>query len=187
MTAPSIKEALKPCPFCGGEAQLCQGIGGLVIQCKYEKCNGTAGPAYTEDQAAEIWNNRAALATFQPDGERREAIKALAHRFWSIHPSEISAKNLTREEFYEREMTKLLASGLVQNEAYTATLEQKLADAVRDNAAIRADEREKCAKIAENHSFLRGIEWWMTSTKKDVSAESCHSVASAIRSARDGG
>jgi glutamate-1-semialdehyde aminotransferase len=37
-------------------------------------------------------------------------IAALAHRFWSIHPSTIAAMNLTCEEFYAREMTKLLAS-----------------------------------------------------------------------------
>lgn len=37
-------------------------------------------------------------------------IAALAHRFWSIHPSTIAAMNLTREEFYAREMTKLLAT-----------------------------------------------------------------------------
>lgn len=35
-------------------------------------------------------------------------IATLAQRFWSIHPSEIAAKNLTREQFYAREMEKLL-------------------------------------------------------------------------------
>lgn len=35
-------------------------------------------------------------------------IAILAQRFWSIHPSEIAAKNLTREQFYAREMEKLL-------------------------------------------------------------------------------
>lgn len=69
MTTPSIKEALelKPCPFCGGEAQLCQGIGGLVIQCNSEDCIGTVGPAYTEAQAAALWNTRATLSP--PAGE----------------------------------------------------------------------------------------------------------------------
>lgn len=46
-----------------------------------------------------------------------ERVKALAHRFWSIHPSTIAAMNLTREEFYAREMMALLATGLVPDEA----------------------------------------------------------------------
>lgn len=46
-----------------------------------------------------------------------ERVKALAHRFWSIHPSTIAAMNLTREEFYVREMMALLTTGLVPDEA----------------------------------------------------------------------
>lgn len=60
-----------------------------------------------------------------------EKVKALAHRFWSIHPSTIAAMNLTREEFYVREMMALLATGVVP-----------------DESAIRADEREKVKDLA---------------------------------------
>lgn len=48
--------------------------------------------------------------------------------------------------------------------------------------SIRADEREKCAKVADEHSFGREIDWWLNATKKDVAAETCRSIAAAIRS-----
>lgn len=118
----------------------------------------------------------AALATFQPDGERREAIARLATRFWSIHPKEIQDMGLTREQFYVREMTNLLASGLVQNEA-----------------GIRADEREKLRNRLDSHlnDFLCGMkEGWDDSVSGFNDAwDVVRKVfdAAAIRSARDGG
>lgn len=47
--------------------------------------------------------------------EREQAtIKALAERIWRVHPREIQDMGITRQEFYEREITKvfeLLAFG----------------------------------------------------------------------------
>lgn len=76
-----------------------------------------------------------ALASLQGE-DAVERVKVLARRFWSIHPSTIATMNLTREEFYAREMTKLLATGLVP-----------------DEAAVRADEREKCASEVERRNW----------------------------------
>lgn len=57
-----------------------------------------------------------ALASLQGE-DAVERVKVLARRFWSIHPSTIAAMNLTREEFYAREMMALLATGPVPDEA----------------------------------------------------------------------
>lgn len=73
---------------------------------------------------------KSAIASLQGE-DAVERVKALAHRFWSIHPSTIAAMNLTREEFYTREMMALLATGLVP-----------------DEAAVRADEREKIKDLS---------------------------------------
>jgi hypothetical protein len=39
-----------------------------------------------------------------------EAVKALAHRLWSVHPREIQDMGITREQFYEAEISKLIAA-----------------------------------------------------------------------------
>lgn len=43
----------------------------------------------------------------------------------------------------------------------------------------------EAAEIAENHSELRGIEWWLNATKKEVSADACRSIAAALRKAAE--
>lgn len=68
-----------------------------------------------------------AIASLQGE-DAVEKVKALAHRFWSIHPSTIAAMNLTREEFYVREMMALLATGLVPDEAAVRAGERALGD-----------------------------------------------------------
>lgn len=44
---------------------------------------------------------------------------------------------------------------------------------------------ERCAQEADEHSYARDIDWWLTATKKDVSADACRSVATAIRSLQE--
>jgi len=77
-----------------------------------------------------------ALASLQGE-DAVERVKALARRFWSIHPSTIAAMNLTREEFYAREMMALLATGIVPDEAAVR------ADNTANLISIIADIREK--------------------------------------------
>ena len=115
MTTP--KEALRPFAAC-----IFNDNGDITIDTSHLR---------TED----YMRAKSALASIQGE-DAVERVKALAHRFWSIHPSTIAAMNLTREEFYAREMMALLATGLVP-----------------DEAAVRADEREKCAKVAEAECY----------------------------------
>ena len=103
-----------------------------------------------------------------------ERVKALAHRFWSIHPSTIAAMNLTREEFYAREMMALLATGLVPDEAairaelsevrQEATDSLRVLDAIADYVGCPHDEelsvdhvRQHYMKL-ENAAQRQGIE-----------------------------
>lgn len=52
---------LKPCPFCGGKAEIYDGIT-FGFQRQYEprcvKCECAIGLYDTEEQAAEAWNRR---------------------------------------------------------------------------------------------------------------------------------
>ena len=49
---------LKPCPFCGGEAELNLLLGNYCVTCK--SCMGAIFPAagMTEEEAIELWNRR---------------------------------------------------------------------------------------------------------------------------------
>src|SRR5689334_8819588 len=47
--------------------------------------------------------------------------------------------------------------------------------------SARAAALEEAARVAETLSYAHDIEWWMQATKKDVSADACRQVATAIR------
>ena len=52
---------LKPCPFCGREAQIWQGIehSSYRVACKSQyECAAQVGPYDTEEEAVEAWNKR---------------------------------------------------------------------------------------------------------------------------------
>ena len=156
--APSIKEALKPCPFCQSTRLECGGDDKFVgVRCL--DCEATGPNHYI---TGKDWNS---LATFQPDGERREAITSPSDDLIGFAIQETFGGRCSTADAdcytcqawskYDR-----LASGLVQNEA-----------------GIRRDEREKCAKIAD-----REAEFW-----QDAESSSARIIAANIRSARDGG
>lgn len=55
------KVLLKPCPFCGGKAELVYGYCDYnvwQVACQTDGCHGMAGWADTRDEAAEDWNRR---------------------------------------------------------------------------------------------------------------------------------
>lgn len=47
---------LKPCPFCGGEAEIIEAFGDFAAMCK--ECDAAAASADTESGAAKAWNKR---------------------------------------------------------------------------------------------------------------------------------
>ena len=46
-------------------------------------------------------------------------------------------------------------------------------------------EREECAKVCENNYWSEEIDWWLSATKKDVSAKAARKCAEAIRARGD--
>ena len=71
-----LTEALLPCPFCGGEAEMIHGApGSHYVKCK--QC-GAASDDRFEDSAIAAWNRRSAIASRQavvkPDLATVEAV-----------------------------------------------------------------------------------------------------------------
>ena len=60
--------------------------------------------------------------------------------------------------------------------------EAALAVIEAEGYAKRDDVLEEAAKVAEDHSWMMDIEWWMTSTKKEISSHSAKECAAVIRS-----
>ena len=50
------KEELKPCPFCGGKAQIQKGMAGINVFCL--NCRAFIMWADSEGEAIELWNRR---------------------------------------------------------------------------------------------------------------------------------
>ena len=57
-----MSEELKPCPFCGGEAVICEtnGLHGAYVFCKtcYSSTDGYQGINTRRKKAIEAWNRR---------------------------------------------------------------------------------------------------------------------------------
>jgi hypothetical protein len=99
---------------------------------------------------------------------RQRVTSMIAGRFLAIWPDEVAIRAKDAEISTLRMALDDATTGIT-----AATVE----------AVTRAVSFEEAAGIAENHSFGRDIDWWLNATKKDVSAESCLSVAAAIRAA----
>ena len=54
----SMKEYLKPCPFCGSEAELFESPGVYFVECSNPKCN-YPNNWNTREEAVAAWNKRA--------------------------------------------------------------------------------------------------------------------------------
>lgn len=65
-------EALKPCPFCGGEAEIDPRFGAVSVDCK--SCFSGAGPHDTEAEAIAAWNTRQAADQLERYREALERI-----------------------------------------------------------------------------------------------------------------
>ena len=53
-----MSNKLKPCPFCGGDAEITKWHEGYFVECKEQRCGGTIGAYKTEEKAIEAWNTR---------------------------------------------------------------------------------------------------------------------------------
>lgn len=156
MTTPKEALELKPCPFCNGSATI-ERYGNAsystIYTCDECGCRLETGEEFNHGSC---WNTR---ATASLEGDAVERVARIVVAWADAEELEFTIRQI------DRLVRAVLATGLVP-----------------DEAAVRADEREKCAKVAEEHSFELDIVWWLGATKKDVSAETCRSIASAIRS-----
>ena len=64
---------LKPCPFCGGKANLKDYQIEFRVMCP--ECGGRANLCITAKEAAEAWNMRAETVKDQPDGDVVEVVR----------------------------------------------------------------------------------------------------------------
>lgn len=82
---------LKPCPFCGGEAELDSDDLCYWVNCK--KCGASVDTSYIEEDVAKEWNKRALLK--QPSGEAiaLELEKQIQHEF-SLFDTEDAKESL---------------------------------------------------------------------------------------------
>lgn len=100
-----VPRELKPCPFCGGEAErfTLQGeenFGGDVIACK--KCEACTRVVFGEKEGLiESWNRRTLLATAQPtaDGERE------AFEEWAASVGYHTERDMFQREKYQSSLT----------------------------------------------------------------------------------
>lgn len=74
---PRAPEQLKPCPFCGGEAELSSDMGMHEVVCaNQDVCGGTSGSWESKSQALRAWNSRTALPPSR-DAAVEELVSAL--------------------------------------------------------------------------------------------------------------
>lgn len=195
MTAPSIREALKPCPFCGSDrVSSAHQRDGRVIGCA--GCGARVGAFQpgAEEKATEKWNTRTTPAPPQDAVERiARIIKKVA--FGGIPTDEptpicymtakiILASGLVTASRPSRKITmsdvRLVAGeGKLSAHDVLAAVNAHLRihPIGPDEAAIRADERERCAKIADDR-------WreWRSSYEDDLDGmDTCNDIAAAIR------
>lgn len=73
-----MSEELKPCPFCGGEAEITKWHEGYFVECREQSCGGTIGAYKTEEETIEAWNTRA----------ERTCRNITRHRYYGFECSE---------------------------------------------------------------------------------------------------
>lgn len=54
----SLREKLKPCPFCGGVAELKSTMGWYWVICKRGLCGASLNSRRKEARAISVWNKR---------------------------------------------------------------------------------------------------------------------------------
>jgi Lar family restriction alleviation protein len=151
-------EELKPCPFCGGEAEM------RLYDCEYfaqciECFNSTAADHQTKEAAASAWNRRAQLAAIQ--GGMGEAVEVVAVRFSSDgFGSYIADTAMGVPAGYPGDVREPLMT-VAQHQRITAAmaaeverLSRMLNNATNDGIKL-ADERDALA--AENEALVRNL------------------------------
>ena len=55
-----MSEELKPCPFCGGDVEIAEGMNEAWVSCSNKQCGmGASGMFSTRKKAIAAWNTRA--------------------------------------------------------------------------------------------------------------------------------
>lgn len=56
-----MEHILKPCPFCGSEAEVGVRFGVMMVKCANEECGATIENGYysSEEETIDLWNRRA--------------------------------------------------------------------------------------------------------------------------------
>lgn len=99
---------LKPCPFCGGEAQLIRDrIGLWRVGCKKCKCMTTyqfdfgEGEEVSQKKAANVWNTRKPMERIVGQLEERKQIRKNAIKYEKTHGT-------VAEEFQQRKAVEVI-------------------------------------------------------------------------------
>lgn len=115
-------EQLKPCPFCGAQAELRQYDCEFFCQC-IECFGSTSADHQTEDEALTAWNRRAEILAATPAEAGREAIKEFQALGFDFGPAKPDEMNKPQE--IERLVSQINAMHQQENSAAEAGREDK--------------------------------------------------------------
>ena len=91
-----MSDELKPCPFCGGEAEFEYYWWQETVVIKCPKCGASSEPQFYENEAIEAWNKRVETSQFEKN-ELEFIIKVLLHDSVAKQTEDIMRINIIRK------------------------------------------------------------------------------------------